>query len=167
MDLKIDDNFVKQYDGLIKERLTRLGIRDPDEFDDLHNKVYERLMTSSAYDPKRGKVSTWLWTICRSVVSNERKKASRSQDVLDQDTVDLQSASSIIGQEDAGTARDEIDRLLSASGLSPRDQRMVIAYHINGLTMQELADKYGLTLRATEQVVYRSMKALRAVASEG
>jgi len=41
---------------------------------------------------------------------------------------------------------------------------MVKDYHLEEYTMAELAERYNLSLRATEQVIYRAMKALRQVA---
>lgn len=162
--MHIDKNYVKKYDGLIKDRLTRMGITG-EEFDAIRVKIYERLLTSDSYDPKRGKMSTWLWQVIRSVVSNERKKASRSKDALDHDLLSLDEATHIIGPEDAGEALDEIHRTIAAADLLPRDKRIFLDFHLNGYTAKDLALRYNLQQRNVEQILFRVMKALRQIAA--
>jgi len=161
--MDINDEFVRQYDQLISSHLQRAGLTG-ESFDDIKAKVYERILTSDNYDPDKGKISTWLWYVVRSVIRNEGKRKSRSKDALDHETVDLDSIHNIIGPEDAGTAGDELDRVFRQAPLSVRDKRMVKDYHLEEYTMAELAERYNLSLRATEQVIYRAMKALRQVA---
>jgi len=161
--MDINDDFVRQYDGLITSNLQRAGVRG-ERFDELKAKVYERILTSDNYNPDKGKMTTWLWYIIRSVIRNEGKKLSRSKDALDQVTVDLDSASSVIGPEDAGTAGDELRRLFQKAQISPRDKQMVERYHLEEYTMRELAVMYSIPLRTTEQIIYRAMKALRQAA---
>jgi RNA polymerase sigma factor (sigma-70 family) len=162
--MHIDEKFVKKYDGLIKDRLDRMGITG-DAFDEIRAKVYERILTSDSYDPMRGKISTWLWQVIRSVVSNERKKASRSKDALDHDLLSLDEATHIIGPEDAGEARDEIHRLIDAADIVPRDKRIFLDFHLNGYTSKDLALKHDMNQRTVEQIIFRTMQALREIAA--
>ena len=159
----IDNKFVEKYDGLINARLERAGIHG-DAFTDIKGKIYERIMTSNSYDPDRGKITTWLWNICRSVISNEVKKNSRSQDVLDHPTLNLDEAYSVIGPEDAGTIQDELSRLFEASDMSYRDEAIVRDVYLEEYTYQQVADKNGMSLEAVKKVITRAMQALRAVA---
>lgn len=162
--MHIDNKFVKKYDGLIKDRLNRLGVRG-EEFDEIREKIYERILSSDSYDPLRGKISTWLWQVIRSVVSNERKKASRSTDALDHDLLSLDEATHFVGPEDAGTARDEIFRLIEAADIVPRDKKMFLDFHLNGYTSKDLARRHKMNQRTVEQILFRTMKALRAIAA--
>lgn len=163
----IDDKFVKDYDNLISDRLAKAGLTG-DTFDLIKSKVYERILMSNSYDPDKGKITTWLWNICRSVISNEVKKFNRSQDALDDvvNRVHIDDAGSVIGQEDAGSSADELERLFNVSSLSERDLRLVREHHIQGLSMPDVASKYDMETRTVEQVIYRSMKALRQAARD-
>ena len=156
----IDDNFVKEYDGLITKKIARSGISG-ELFDHIKVKIYERIMASDSFDPKKGKMSTWLWSICRSVISNEVKKHGRSQGVMDHQPLQLEDANNVIGQEDAGTAADELNRLIKKADLSERDEAILRDSHLRAITSQEIAANYGMERRAVEQVLYRAMKALR------
>jgi RNA polymerase sigma factor (sigma-70 family) len=160
----IDESFVKKYDGLIKDRLVRMGYQG-DEFDDIRGRVYERILASDSYDPERGKISTWLWQLIRSVVSNERKRLARSTDALDHNLLSLDEMTHVIGDEDAGEARDEIHRLIEKADVVPRDKRIFLDFHLNGWTAKDLALKHDMNQRTVEQILFRTMKALRTIAA--
>lgn len=161
--MQVDEKFVKQYDALIRKRIESAKV-PMDIKEDLVGLVYERILTSNNYNPEKGKITTWLWHICNSVISNEVKKHKRSQDVLDVGKVSLEAASQVIGQEDAGTTRDELERVFDATDLSHRDKAIVKLHYIQGLTTDELAVRYDVGKRAIEQIIFRAMKALRATA---
>ena len=159
--MDIDNEFVEKYGALITERIDRAGISG--EFHShVTAKIYERIITSNSYDPDRGKISTWLWQVCRSVISNEVKKQGRSQDAMDHNPIALEDANNIIGVEDAGDAAAELDRLFKNVGLSARDIAIVKAVKLHEIPPQDLADEFDLGVRAVEQIVYRAMKALKA-----
>jgi DNA-directed RNA polymerase specialized sigma24 family protein len=80
--------------------------------------------------------------------------------------VHIDDAGSVIGQEDAGSSTDELERLFNVSSLSERDLRLVREHHIQGLSMPDVASKYDMETRTVEQVIYRSMKALRQAARD-
>lgn len=163
----IDDSFVQKYDALITDRLIKNGLgRNSELFDEIKGKVYERILRSNNFDPKKGSISTWLWNICRSVISNELKRKRRSQDAMDHDPADIDELTHFVGQDDAGTAKDEVDRVLRNSGLSQRDQSIVKSYWLDEMQISEVADKYSLEQRAAEQVIFRAMKALRKSVQE-
>lgn len=162
--MNIDDSFVKKYDGLIHDRIEKAKL-PPSVYDDIKGKVYERIMTSNSYDPQKGKVSTWVWNICRSVISNEVKKHGRSKDALDYHPMSLEDASNIIGNEDAGTAEDEIIRIMEGADVLPRDKQIMVDYHLHGASTDHLSQQHNLSVRAVEQILYRTLKALRSYVS--
>ena len=159
----IDNDFVQKYDHLIKSRLDAANLTI-DQFDNFKSKIYERILESDNYDPNRGALTTWLYNICRSVISNELKKEGRSQDALDQEVLDLDSIHNKIGPEDAGDPRDEIDRLFKSITVSPRDEEIMRAVHLQGATPEEIAQEYELKITAVYKILARTMKALRQVA---
>lgn len=160
---KCDDNFIKQYRRLIRQLLSKAGVGEFD-LDDFETLVYERLLRSWSYDPDRGPFNTWLGWVIRSVVSNERKRVSRSEDALDH-AVDLEVAANVIGAEDAGEAKDELARIINAAGLVPRDEAILRDIHLKGFTYEETAERHGMTLEAVKKVASRTMQALREQAA--
>lgn len=159
----IDNKFVEKYDGMITHCLNKAGVRG-DRFDDIKSKVYERIIEAENYDESKGKISTWLWYVIRSVISNEKKRASRSKDALDQESVSIKEAEWVVGVEDAGTAEDELNRLFRGAPISKRDESILKDFYLEDYSAQECADRYNMEVRAVQQVIYRSMKALRQIA---
>lgn len=163
--MNIDTEFVKQYDGMITHILLRAGARG-ERFDTIKSKVYERLLGSENYDPTKGKISTWLWYVVRSVIRNETKLQHRSKDALDQECAPIEEAYNVVGHEDAGTAGDEIDRMLRRAPISQRDREIFEKFHLEAYRAKELARDYDLSLRTVEQILYRVMQTLRSMAEE-
>lgn len=159
--MKIDEKFYTDYDRLIR-KLIRDRVRE-DEVDEYVGLVYERLLAHPSYDEERGPFNTWLGWVVKSVISNEQKRLDRSQDVLDH-AEPLEAAASMIGAEDAGTAKDELERVFAAARLSERDERIVRSFHIQGYTADEVAKHMGMEAKAVRQVLFRAMQALREAA---
>ena len=162
--MDIDDEFVKKYDGLVT-KLVKQSRFSGEDFDRLKAAVWIRVIQSNNYNPDKGKVSTWLWYVGRSAIGNELKLMNRSQDALDHSSLTLEAASNVIGSEDAGTDRDELDRLFASSTVSQRDESIVKDIPLRGMTYEEAAEKHGLNFQAVKKVVFRTMKALRQVAA--
>jgi RNA polymerase sigma factor (sigma-70 family) len=160
--VNIDDEFFKKYSHLIADRVHKEGV-PKHEVDEYVGLVYERLLSNFSYDPERGKLTTWLGWVVKSVVSNERKRQGRSQDALDH-SVGLEAANTVIGAEDAGTVRDELERVFAAAGLSDRDERIVRDFHLEGYSAIEIARKRDMGVHAVQKILVRAMKALRDAA---
>ena len=149
--MNIDDEFFKKYSHLIADRVHKEGV-PKHEVDEYVGLVYERLLSNFSYDPERGKLTTWLGWVVKSVVSNERKRQGRSQDALDH----------AVGLEAANT--DELERVFTAAGLSDRDERVVRDFHLEGYSAIEIARKRDMSVHAVQKVLVRAMKALRDAA---
>ena len=158
----VDNEFIKKYDKLIKHMLVKLGV-DSQDIHDMSVLVYERLMSHWTYNEERGSFNTWLGYVVRSVVSNHRQKKARSHDALDH-SLPLEVASNVIGDEDAGDAKDELTRIFEAAELTRRDEGIMRDIYLEGHTYEEAADRHGMGLEAVKSVVYRAMKALRLAA---
>ena len=158
--MNIDNDFVKQYARLVMDRITRRTHHDPDLTDTCYAKVWERVMQSDNYDEDKGAVSTWLYYIVESVVSNEQKKRARSKDALDH-AVDLDAGNNVIGAEDAGTAEDELTRLFRNAQVSPQHMRIFKSYHLEDMSRREIAVRYGLPEETVKSILARTMKTLR------
>ena len=162
----IDNKFVEKYDHLVDDLLRKAKIPKGETYDALKGEVWIRVMNADNYDKSKGKVSTWLWYLGRSVIGNELKKMKRSQDALDHVDTDLSGAANVIGAEDAGTARDELGRMFKASKVSKRDESIFRDIHLNQLSYKEAEIKYSIGTEAVKKVMYRVMQAMRHVVAE-
>jgi len=177
--LIIDDKFVKKYDKVIYKAIRRMKIH-PRAVEEIHFLVYERLMKHNNYNPDKAKVTTWLNLIVRSVVSNSTRKLRDSmdvhdrpdvrevkgEDILDEGVTDIATQTHVIGDEDAGTARDELNRVIKASVLSKRDKQLVEDVFIQGYTQNEAAEVHSMTREAVGKALSRAMKVMEAVAQQ-
>lgn len=159
----IDNKFVSKYDGLINDRIKKASL-PPQLHDTIKAKIYERILSSNNYDPNKSKLTTWLWKICASVISNEKVNLSRSKDIMDHEYLSIDQVTNLIGQEDAGDTLDEIDRIFKATVLSSRDKKIVRMYYLEEWTAKELSLMFGLEVRNVEKIIERAMKALRQTA---
>ena len=160
--MDIDNDFVEKYDSLVSKLVLSANVRG-EAFDTVKSAVWERILTANNYDETKGGISTWLWYTARSAIGNELKKMSRSKDALDHTELSLEDISNVIGDEDAGTAAHEVDRIFKASGVSERDENIAKDIYLLEMTYREAATKYGIELEAVKKVMYRTMKALRQV----
>lgn len=156
----IDDKFVKEYGGLVKDLLLRAKLQG-EAFDRCWAAVWVRVLASDNYDAEKASISTWLWYVARSAIGNELKKMNRSTDALDHATLSLEDANNYIGPEDAGTDADELDRIFKGARLSERDEAIMRDIHLEEMTYEEAAEKYSMELEAVKKVAYRAMMALR------
>jgi len=164
--VQIDNQFVADYNKWIIEGIRRMGIRDHDAIDEYRWLVYERLLSHNNYDETKGKVTTWLNSVVRSVVSNQAKKLSRSEDVLDQtDRLGLDDAGSYFGNEDAGDTRDEIDRILGAVVASKRDKDIFLEVMLAERGRKEVAEEFGVGVEVVNKVVTRTLSKAQAIAN--
>ena len=160
----ITEEFVKQYEPMVHarvhSRLKKKGLVNTDLLETIPPLVWERVLKSDNYDTSKGALSTWLYYIIESVISNEIKKKAVSQDALDH-SLPLEVANNVIGVEDAGDAKDELTRVFAAAELTRRDEGIMRDIHLEGYTYEETADRHGMGLEAVKKVAYRAMKALR------
>ena len=116
-------------------------VRDPGTAEDVAQETFVRAWRhAGTYDPRRGRVPTWLLTIARNAAIDAIRV--RRVEPLDPDVVAgrLQHAGAA-GGFDEGTAPDERDRVRSALAELPADQRraLFLAAYL-GRTAREISD---------------------------
>lgn len=163
--MKVDNEFVKKYDSLIRHILKEDLHIPVSKIDEFTSEVYMRLLSHPSYDEERGPFTTWLKYVIRSVSGHKIEKENRSRDALD-NSIDLDSAHNIIGQEDAGTVEDELDRVFNATQVSPQHLEVFKSYHLEGSTRKEIAERFDLPEETVKSILTRVMKALRHKAAE-
>jgi RNA polymerase sigma factor (sigma-70 family) len=102
-------------------------VRDPGTAEDVAQETFVRAWRhAGTYDPRRGRVATWLLTIARNAAIDAIRV--RRVEPLDPDVVAarLQHAGAAGGSVDERTAPDERDRVRSALAELPADQRRAL-----------------------------------------
>jgi len=147
--LKIDTEFLDEYSKMISKYLWSKKLEGRDEFDNLYSMVVIKLMESvNKYDKKRGKVSTWITWVMRTVVSNyfRHKQQDATHNALPvlEDMVEeftdsllaiLRNATSLLTQE---------------------EHRLIIQHYHEGYSHREIANALGRNENAVKVQIHRA-----------
>jgi len=126
--------------------------------EDVYMQVWQR---AGAYDPNRGKIMSWLYTICRS----------RAIDLLRQRHPAEICLSPEMPCEDADSAADPLDALCgleehslvhaALDALSMNDRQMLVLSYFKGFSHQEIANYTATPLGTVKTVVRRAMQLMK------
>jgi RNA polymerase sigma-70 factor, ECF subfamily len=138
--------------------LRRLG--DPALAEELVQAVMTRLWRSARrYEPARGSVRTWVFTIARNAaidLHRRRPRATPTAEVPEQvDTVD--ELETLLRAE---AVRAALDRL------GPEHREVLDLAYFRGLTQAEIADRLGLPLGTVKSRTFYALKAFRLACDE-
>ncbi len=149
------------YDRLggVAYRLAVRVLRDPalaqDAVQDAFLAVWR---TAVAFDPARGKASTWLLTLVhRRAVDVVRREDRRRAEPLDDAPVAAGDA-----VDETAEVREERRRVQAALAQLPPDQReaLELAYY-GGLSQSELAERLGVPLGTVKSRMFTGLSKLR------
>jgi RNA polymerase sigma-70 factor (ECF subfamily) len=149
------------YDRLggVAYRLAVRVLRDPalaqDAVQDAFLAVWR---TAVAFDPARGKASTWLLTLVhRRAVDVVRREDRRRAEPLDDAPVAAGDA-----VDESAEVREERRRVQAALAQLPPDQReaLELAYY-GGLSQSELAERLGVPLGTVKSRMFTGLSKLR------
>lgn len=135
--------FVRRF----QERVFGLAlmiIKEPAEAEDVARETFVRAWEhAGAYDPRKGRVDTWLLTIARNLAIDARRVRGREVgDPEDRSLLELESLEP--DPADAGMLSAETDRLYRSIRALPEDQRRVLyRAAFEGLTGREIARSRG------------------------
>lgn len=168
IEAELKDLMVRGLDGdatahrrllvMLSERLRgffrrRLG----DAAADAEDLVQETLMAihtrRSTYD-RRQPLEAWVYAVARhKLIDHFRRAKVRA-------TVPLEAAGAVFvdSDADAGTAKADLDRLLSA--LPARQQALIRMVKIEGLSVAEAAERAGMSVSAVKVSVHRGLGAV-------
>jgi RNA polymerase sigma factor (sigma-70 family) len=138
-------------------------VRDEGTAEDVAQETFVRAWRHArTYDPRRGRVSTWLFTIARNLAIDVIRV--KSAEPLDPDLVvsRLQQAGVAAGPADKGAPPDERERVRAAIAQLPTEQRraLFLAAYL-GRTAQEIGELEGIPLGTAKTRIRSAMLKLR------
>lgn len=121
----------------------------------------------ASYTSKKGKFTTWLFSIAHNRTIDElrkrRRDRSRTNDDID-DHLNLESGD--ISPADATVAQSEYDKVKAALETLPEEQKNVVELsYFKGLTQTEIATKTGQPLGTVKTRMRLALKKLRKALS--
>jgi RNA polymerase sigma factor (sigma-70 family) len=156
-----DDALAELYDrfGGVAYRLAYRVLRDEALAQDAVQEAFlAAWRTALAFDPGRGKASTWLLTLVhRRAVDLVRREDRRRGDPLD--SVAPPATESI---DETASAREQRRAVQAALARLPAEQRQALelAYY-GGLTQTELAERLGVPLGTVKSRMFAALGRLR------
>ncbi|MFL5578316.1 MAG: RNA polymerase sigma factor [Gemmatimonadaceae bacterium] len=140
-------------------------VRDAAEAEDVVEEVFWQAWRQAArFDPVRGGVSTWLFTIARSRALDRRRALARSREELAgaEETPAAETASPAPGPAEAAEAAERRARVRSALDELPPEQReaLELAY-FGGMSQVEIAERTGSPLGTVKTRVRLALQKLR------
>ena len=118
---------------------------------------------AAAYDPRRGRVATWLLRIARNVAI-EAAHLRRYEPMDPEVIVKLPISSSDVGPEERTIAIDESHRLRQALAMLPEEQRRALVMAaFYGRTSREISESEEIPLGTAKTRIRAAMLKLRSV----
>jgi RNA polymerase sigma factor (sigma-70 family) len=116
------------------------------------------------YDPKKGRVDTWLFTLARSRTIDRLRKIRRSQPAASTQDVELQDKSDRTDLFADLFIQERRKQVIAALKTIPNDQRIVLelAYY-QGLTQSEIATQMNLPIGTVKTRTRLGLSKLRSV----
>jgi RNA polymerase sigma factor (sigma-70 family) len=149
--------FIRRFQGRVYGLAVTI-LRDPDLADDVAQETFVRAWRhAGTYDPRRGRVATWLLTIARNLAIDHARV--RSATPMDPEIIASELA---LAREDAPVDIAESDRVRQAVGSLPDDQRraLVLAMYA-GRTAREISELDGVALGTVKTRIRAAMLKLR------
>lgn len=111
---------------------------------------------ASRFDPQRGTLAAWLFTIARNVTTDQlRRRGARPTEVA-------------IAEQDVPVTDGDVDRAVEAwqlsealQTLSAEHREAIVAVHYLGFTVRELAARSGIPPGTVKSRLYYGTRALR------
>lgn len=152
------EQIYERHADFVWRTLRRLGVADEDARDAAHD-VFLIVHAQLGRFEGRSSLPTWLFTICRSVARDFRRKRRREPELRegDHEEIDLQADVGRAVEQKQRVA--ELERILS---LLPASQRNVfILYEIEKMTGEELSEALSIPLGTVYSRLALARKAFR------
>ena len=124
--------------------------------------LFQAWREATRFDAARGKVITWLLTICRSRALDALRRADIADCVEDPDEFRSHEAS-LMAEPEQLIAQFETGAAVHAAllKLAPKERQCVSLAFFKGLTHQEIADHWQMPLGSVKTLMHRAFSQLR------
>lgn len=165
-DARALEELLQQYQG----KIYRFGMRMCRNPEDAKDVLQDTLLTMarSVRDFRGASLSTWLYTIARSVCIKKRRKskfAPAHEESLDTEAgEEARHLADPSRPADEDLAAKETERALSRAiaELEPAYREVLVLRDVEGLTAREVGDVLGLSVEAVKSRLHRARLAVRA-----
>jgi len=138
-------------------------VRDPGLAEEVtEDALFQAWREANRFDVQRGKVITWLMTICRSRALDALRRVDIAECVEDPDVFRSQE-SSLMAEPEHLTTQFETGNAVDMAlrRLPPNERQAVCLAFFRGLTHQEIADHWQMPLGTVKTLMHRAFARLR------
>ncbi len=156
------DVFVRRFQAKVVG-LALAITRDRAEAEEVAQDAFVRAWRHAAgYDPRRGRVSSWLLGITRNAALDRLRVSTRRPELAVEDFAEDLLHADVADLADAAGDRDAVERVIDSLRSLPGEQRQaVLAVTIYGLTTAELSTATGVPLGTAKTRVRLGLRKLR------
>lgn len=166
--------YERHVDGLYALVMTRVRGDSALAEDIVQETFLEAIHRAEAYDPSRGSLRAWLWTLSRNVLRKHLRHHPRGQDLIARQLRLDQSWAELAGVLDGARSSDEIllrqetRELVTATlaSLEPRYRQVLERKYIDGCSLSVLAEELAVSQDAAKSLTARGRRAFRELFDE-
>jgi RNA polymerase sigma factor (sigma-70 family) len=161
------EELINQYKAYVFAIILRI-INDPDDAQDIAQEVFLQLYRSlPEYQPDH--LKAWIGRITTNKAIDWKRKRARQLALVDSDmerqtipgVMDMSPEQMLLQQERESHVKD------LCRSLPPRYSQVIIKYHFENKSYQQIAREEGISLKTVESRLYRARRLLRERWKEG
>lgn len=161
------EELINQYKAYVFAIILRI-INDPDDAQDIAQEVFLQIYRSlSEYQPDH--LKAWIGRITTNKAIDWKRKRARQLALVDSDmerqaipgVLDMSPEQMLLQQERESHMKD------LCRSLPPRYSQVIIKYHFENKSYQQIAREEGISLKTVESRLYRARRLLRERWKEG
>lgn len=161
------EELINQYKAYVFAIILRI-INDPDDAQDIAQEVFLQLYRSlPEYQPDH--LKSWIGRITTNKAIDWKRKRARQLALVDSDierqtipgVMDMSPEQMLLQQERESHMKD------LCRSLPPRYSQVIIKYHFENKSYQQIAREEGISLKTVESRLYRARRLLRERWKEG
>ncbi len=144
----------------------RCRVEDAAAADDVVSRVFERALDGLArYDPRRGPLAAWLFTIARNAVA-DHYRALHGRIGVSIDAADLRPSLEPLAEDALARAEDRRALAAALARLDEREREILALKFGGGMTNCGIAAQLELGESHVAVLIYRAVRRLRSVLEE-
>ena len=161
-DMGAFETLYRQYEKLVF-RTAYLITGSKESAEDALQEVFVSVWKSRhTYNPKKGKLTTWLHRITVNECSRKKKGKLSTAVSLEEKMIDLPDMKHQSHPEDVLASKLEYDRLLKAmDALDTKHRSVLVLRYFNDLSYQEIAEALEIPLGTVKSRLYQSLRYLK------
>jgi len=142
--------------------------RRPEAAEEVASDVYLQIWRDAArYDPSRGRVLTWLLTVCRSRAIDSLRRRDEAESLPEDEELNATDTVSSQPEELLATVQNHTALHRALELLTPLQRQLLALAFFRGLTHEEIAQRSQLPLGSVKTHVRKALGILRAHLGDG